>query len=429
MPADKKKPAKKAAASRSGSTARRTAAAKTTARKTVARKTTTERKATTARKTTTRKPAAKPRTTRPAAEPVQPEVPSFETDELDQTAGASGVGPFVVGSSAQTSDAGAQDAAAVAVADATRPGATIAGDEASPLPERYPEDIPIMIVSAILAASTFLPWYRLKTLVPPAPTATGFATGTWGPMILLLGLASLAIAVLRRAKVRVGLPIADSHFHEFVGWIAIVGAVIKLRALPQDASGAMERSWGVFVAIGAAFILAFLAGRMSGSAPFTTIPGWFRGRAGKLGVAMLVVVAGASAALGVTLNQGPADLKPGSANPGNVLQGKFPACSRGFPRVDDAKPLQGFEGAGSAGCVFTYTSEKTSDQILTFYKSELTKAGYRYEELTSRGDAAGIALRLTAPTCGQMAIQPAAQGGKGVTVIIAFGGPCPSTSP
>lgn len=422
MPADKKKPAKKAAASRTGSTTRRTTAAKAPARKTAARKTV-------ARKTTTRKPAAKPRTTRRVAEPVQPEVPSFETDELNESAGASGVGPFVVGSSAQTSEGDTQNMAAVAVADAVQPGATPDGDETPPLPERYPEDIPIMVVSAILAASTFLPWYRLKTLVPPAPTATGFATGTWGPMILFLGLASLAIAVLRRAKVRVGLPIADSHFHEFVGWIAIVGAVIKLRALPQDASGVMERSWGVFVAIGAAFILAFLSGRMSGSAPFTTIPGWFRGRAGKLGVAMLVVVAGASAALGVTLNQGPADLKPGSAKPSNVLQGKFPACSRGFPRVDDAKPLQGFEGAGSAGCVFTYTSEKTSDQILTFYKSELTKAGYRYEELASRGDAAGIALKLTAPTCGQMAIQPAAQGGKGVTVIIAFGGPCPSTSP
>lgn len=417
MPADKKKPAKKAA-SRSGSTARKTTARKTTAGKTTAKPA--------ARKTSTRKAPAKPRAPRREAEPQQAEVPAAETDELDETATMPAAGgPFVVGLPA---GADAAETAAIVTGDAmsAEPGAApVPGQEEPPLPERYPEDIPIMVVSAILAASTFLPWYRLKTLVPSPPTATGFETGTWGPMIFFLGLASLLVGVLRRAKVRVGLPIADSHFHEFVGWIAIVGAVIKLRALPVDASGAMERSWGVFVAIGAAFVLAFLAGRMSGSAPFTTIPGWFRGRAGTLGLAMLAIVVAASAALGVTLNQGPKDLNPvAQGGSTNVLEGKFPACSKGFPRVDDAKPLQGFEGQGQ-GCVFTYTSAKTTDDILTFYKSELTKAGYRYEELASRGDAAGIALRLTAPSCGSMAIQPA-QDGKGVTVIVAFGGPCPS---
>src|SRR5439155_16474868 len=96
--------------------------------------------------------------------------------------------------------------------------------------ESYGTDIPVAIMSALLAASAFLPWYK-----GPAGyriTSTGWGSGTWGPLIFFLGVGSLALVVLRRLGVTVSLPVEESLFHEGAGWVALVGAVIKSRFRP-----------------------------------------------------------------------------------------------------------------------------------------------------------------------------------------------------
>lgn len=433
MPA-KKKPAKKTAATRAPAkaAARKTAAKKTTARKAAAAKP--------ARRATARKPATrrKPANTKQGPETEVQDFEMFDEDAPVATRRASG--PVVIGAAGDVPAASSSASETVAIADSAT-GETIAvtedGADWESRPERYPEDIPVMVVSAILAASVFLPWYKLSSAFRQTTvTASGWETGTWGPMIFFLGVASLVIAGLRRAGVRVGLPVADSHLHEGIGWAAIIGAVIKLRAVPKEQGIQMGWNWGIIVAIVAAFALAFLAGRMSGSMTFTTIPGWFRGKAGKIGLAVLLLSIAGSAAFGITQNVSPYALATGRPSqdagngglPSNVLRDQFPNCAEGFPRPDDAKPREGVEQKGQSPCVFTYATEMTPDELLEFYSTELKKEGWTFTPIPSRGEGVGHAMTFSAPKCGSMSMQRA-QGASDSNVIVAVGGPCPTARP
>lgn len=430
MPEKRKKPAKTTAKK---TAAKRTPAARTTAAGTGARTTATGRasaakSAAKPRKTAARKPV--PRRKPAAAEPA--DVQDLETFD-EQAPAVAGSGPVVIGAASAAADSTTDSTIGSAI------GGTVAATDAvpdeTPLPERYPEDIAIIVVSAILAGSVFLPWYKLSSAFRQSTvTASGWETGTWGPMILFLGLASLVVAGLRRANVRVGLPVADSHLHEGIGWAAIIGAVIKLRAVPKEQGIQMGWNWGIIVAIVAAFVLAFLAGRMSGSMPFTTIPGWFKGRAGKIGLAVLVLAVAGSAAFGVTQNISPYSLATDGGDGGDgglgnsVLRDQFPKCAEGFPRPADAKPREGVEQRGQISCVFTYATAMTPDELLKFYETELKKAGYTFTPIPSRGEGVGHAMTFTAPKCGSMSLQRA-QGASESNVIVAVGGPCPTARP
>lgn len=116
------------------------------------------------------------------------------------------------------------------------------------------------------------------------------------------------------------------------------------------------------------------------------------------------------------------DAPPPGQRTNLVAPGTFPACAQRFPRVPDAQPIHGFD---DRQCVFTYTSKMAADDVFDFYESALPAGGYRFDRLASPGGGAGIALRLTHPECGSMAIRPASDGSQ-TTVIVAFGGPCPS---
>ncbi|HVL89230.1 MAG TPA: hypothetical protein VM841_03235 [Actinomycetota bacterium] len=443
MPEDKKKPAKKAAAKRA--TARKTTARKTGASKGASGRGASARSKAPAKPATRKTPARKPAPGRKpaAAEESELEQSSVDRDEDDAPLEQRTSAPIVIGAGASRpgEPVVAASSETVAIADAATGEAVAVTDQAPdepPVPERYPEDIPVMVVSALLAVSVFLPWYKLTSAFRQTTvTASGWETGTWGPMIFFLGLASLAIAVFRRAGVRVGLPVADSHLHEGIGWAAIIGAVIKLRAVPKEQGIQMGWNWGIIVAIVAAFALAFLAGRMSGSMTFTTIPGWFRGRAGKIGLAVLLLAIAGSALFGITQNVSPYALATGRPTTdgggdggvaSNVLRDEFPKCAEGFPRPADAKPREGVEQKGQSPCVFTFSTAETPDELLKFYTSELKKDGWSVQALPSRGEGIGHAMTFSSPKCGSMSMQRA-QGASESNVIVAVGGPCPTFQP
>lgn len=319
-----------------------------------------------------------------------------------------------------------------------------AGEGATPLdapsrPERYREDVPIMVASAALAASPFLPWYKMKVFGNSTAYASGWETGTWGPMIAFLGALSLAVAVLRRLRVGVGLPFPDATIHEGAGWLAIVGAVIKFRAAPAAGAFRMSWHWPIFVAVAAAFALAFLAGRMSSTAPFVSIPGWFRGKAGAIGLATIALAVGGAGAFGsindidvqqVALGRPPtADGKSPLKAPPNILRGEFPDCAKDFPKPSGAKPREAVTTSDTnPTCVFTFTSTQSPDALLAFYKAELPKAGITFVELEGRTNLGGHALQLLKPKCGAMSMSKQ-QGAKETTVVVTYGGACPPPPP
>jgi len=287
----------------------------------------------------------------------------------------------------------------------TRPVSSRGGD-------RYATDFPILIVSAMLAGSTFLPWYK-----GPAGfgiKATGWASGTWGPIVAFLALGSFALIALRRLGVRVGLPVEESLLHEAAGWISLVGAVLmsRLRPGPQDL---LSTAYGAWIAIGAGAVLIVLAGRMSPHAPLHVRPGWQKGRAGLIGVIVIGIVVAGSAVFGVTNNPnlqatgGVADPLTGS------VRGKIPECAKGFPLPQGMKPQYGF-GTGPT-CQLVMTSTKSPTVLIGEFRTLLTSKNWKFTEDRQPG-----VFMITKPRCGTLVVVPA---NTGSTAAVGFS-PCAS---
>ena len=269
--------------------------------------------------------------------------------------------------------------------------------------ESFATDIPIVLVSAALAAATFLPWYK-----GPAGfgiSATGWGSGTWGPLIFFLAVGSIVLVALRRFGVNVSLPIEESLFHEGAGWIALVGSVIKSRFRPGPAD-LLSTAYGAWIAIGVSAVLIILAGRMSPHAPLVVRPGWHKARAGIIGVIVLGLVVAGSAVFGATNK---AALTP-SSSPGDAfagtVRGRLPDCAKGFELPAGVKPEYGF-GTGGV-CQAQLTSTKSSADLTTDFRALLKKNKYVFTELT--GAPGSTVFTITKPRCATLAVVPAETG-------------------
>jgi hypothetical protein len=276
--------------------------------------------------------------------------------------------------------------------------------------DHYATDIPVLIVAAFLAGSTLLDWY--KALPGYGINVSGWQSGTWGPIITFLALGSVFLIALRRLGVQVSLPVDESLLHEGIGWVSLVGTVIKSRIRP-GVPGLLSTSYGVYVGMGAAVLLVVLAGRMSPHAPFVVRPGWHRAKAGVAGIAIIAVVVAGSAVFG-TINS--ADLQP-KGNVGDLLagtvRGRIPDCAKGFPLTEGLKPQYGF-GTGTA-CQVVLSSTKTPAAVAAEFRTLLRSKNYVFTEIT--GAPGSIILSITKPRCATLAVVP---GETGTTVAVAL---------
>jgi hypothetical protein len=274
--------------------------------------------------------------------------------------------------------------------------------------ETFVTDIPIGLVAAALAGATFLPWYKGPSGF--GISASGWASGTWGPLILFLAVGSVLLVALRRIGISVSLPIEESLYHEGAGWIALVGAVVKSRARPGP-EGLLSTSFGAWIAIGLAAVLIILAGRMSPHAPLVVRPGWHKARAGIIGIVIIAVVVAGSAVFGATnkastTTAGP-DLLAGT------VQGRLPDCAEKFPLPPGVKPDYGF-GTGAV-CQAQLSSTKSSAALTKEFRALLTKEKYTFTELT--GAPGSTVFTITKPRCTTLAVVPSESGS---LVAIAF---------
>ena len=275
--------------------------------------------------------------------------------------------------------------------------------------DHYATDVPLAVVAALLAASTFLPWYRGPSGFDVS--VTGWASGSWGPLVLFLAAGSLALVALRRFGVKVSLPVEESLLHEGAGWLALVAAVVKSRFRPGPANF-LGASYGVWVAIGAAALLIILAGRMSPHAPLVLRPGWMRGKAGVVGMVVLGVMVAGSAVFGVTNKpsltaEGGPDVFPGT------VRGRLPDCAKGFPVPRDVKPELGF-GTGST-CQAQLTSSRSPTELAVAFRELLKSNRYTFTEVA--GAPGSTVFTITKPRCATLAVVP---GETGSVAAVAF---------
>lgn len=299
-------------------------------------------------------------------------------------------------------------------------------------PERPLDEGLIGIAAAALAFSTFLPWYSRGF----GAGVSGYASGTWGPIIFFLAVAAVAIVGLRLARASVSFPLGSPLILEGIGWVAVVGMLIKRWVEP----GGLSPSGGQWVALGAAFGVALLAGRVSKDTPIVFLPGWYRGGAGRLGALLLTAALGAGIWQGLTNSAQEAlfgGAVPGpTGGPPNQVQG-LPGCAKdvSFPVPKGVVAKTGFETEGTLqNCTITLESSVSLVKTYARYRAALKGAGWRFDvpptPAQQTGQQTTRILTLTEPQCGALSMgrQPATStGGKGAggtVFVVAYFAPC-----
>jgi hypothetical protein len=319
---------------------------------------------------------------------------------------------------------------AIAIAGVT-PATLVTEEAPAPVPEeelaRRVEDWAMLALALLLAASTFLPWY---TLPSPKISLTGWASGTWASLIFFLGAGAAVLVTLRRFGVRIALPFPESIVLEAFGWVATLAGILKARVRPTAGEFGVKFGVGpgVWVAIGAALALALLAGRVSGKSPFVAVPGWYRGRAGKVGAAILLVIAAGSAAFGFTNSYKARSIQagagPGTPGAPTVVRNRIPDCARGFPIPSGVKPYTGSGGATTQPCVAIFQTTLKAAAVVSAFKQSLTAAHYAYT--VSPGNRGATTFRLTSPRCGQLNIVAPQSGPVFVSLVLSACSGAPS---
>ena len=282
--------------------------------------------------------------------------------------------------------------------------------------DTYAEDIPLAIVSAALAVSTFLPWYEGQSGIDASVSA--WSSGTWGPIMFFLGVGSFALVLLRRLGVLLSLPFEEALLHEVAGWVALAGGVIKSRYRPGP-EGLLGISWGLWLGLVSAFVLAFLAGRMAPQAPLVRRPRWYRERGGALAAVVLLVVIAGSAVFGSINKTPPISFTPTPSGdlPG-LVRGRLPDCASGFPVPSIVRPVQGVEQP----CQAHLQSDRPAPEVVAALRQSLQSAGWT----AIVGETGGTTtLNITSPRCATAAVVGADQGS---VAVVAFG-ICASSTP
>lgn len=298
-------------------------------------------------------------------------------------------------------------------------GAPAAATQDQPTgPAVYSQDLAVAALGLFLAIATFFPWYSRLGL-----RASGWASGTWGPLVFFLGLGVAALVGLRRVGVKVSLPVEEPLVLESAGWLAAFGVALKAVRPPTLALVKMGPAWGVWLSLAAAVGLAFLAGRMSPHAPLVWIPGWYRGSAGRAGALVLVGVLAGGLAFGLANDAAPTGSAGGG--PGSALEpvrGKVPDCAKNLPIVKGLRPTIGYESSSgqTAICVAQLAGDKSVRTFGAEYRKALRRADWTFT--TSQQTKALVLYQLTKPKCGSVLVarDPTTKGSN-VTLTL---GPC-----
>ena len=113
------------------------------------------------------------------------------------------------------------------------------------------------ISGLVLALSAFTGWYAGSG---PGPTIAviGWHTGTLGKLVFLIGLAVIALAVLREVGIQLPASVPESLVVIVLGSIATVFVLIRLISIP-DRFFPYERGIGIWISLFAA-IAVIVAG-------------------------------------------------------------------------------------------------------------------------------------------------------------------------
>lgn len=310
-------------------------------------------------------------------------------------------------------------------------------------PPRTWEELAAAGLAAVLAILVLVPWYSASG---GSLGVSGWASGTWGPIIFFLALAAVGVVVIRRLNAPIRFPVESGLVIEGIAWVSIIALFIKrfLRVKVGATGFALGVTRGQTIALFTAVALALVAGRMSSNAPIMVRPGWFRDRAGKTGVAILGIALIFGLVFGFTNSAFPGQSKTqtGAVN-SNVRQvSGMPQCAKDlkFPVPAGVTATSGYDIKGSPTCVVTFsTSTLTLNQMYSRFVSALRARHWGVSSAPALQTTR--VLSLTKPKCGQMTFiegqssattgkaGPSPKAAKKVRTATVWVGPCASPAP
>jgi hypothetical protein len=267
------------------------------------------------------------------------------------------------------------------------PGELGPGEVAAEIPpdvveiERPGVEIAVGALCAALAASVFLPWYKLG-----AAGISGWSSGAWAPVVFGLGLLGVATVVLRRLRIAVAFPLEHSLVLEGIGWVSVILMLVKRFWAPRIAGAELQNDYGMIASLVIGLAVALVGGMVSRGAPLVLRPGWFASSAGKLGAALLVAAVALGGAFGVVNDVGFGSPGPGSSpfgqNPQATFEPGFPACmgERGAP--EPPKGITATQGIDQGDtptsvCLASMTTKLPAKVALARYRRALKNAHWQ----------------------------------------------------
>ena len=105
------------------------------------------------------------------------------------------------------------------------------------------------VAGLILMLSSFMSWYAGKSIEGPTLAVIGWHTGTIGKLVFFIGLALIALAILREAGVELPPAVPESLVTIALCALATVLVLVRLILIPDTFAGTSGRAIGIWIAL------------------------------------------------------------------------------------------------------------------------------------------------------------------------------------
>ncbi len=108
------------------------------------------------------------------------------------------------------------------------------------------------VAGLILALSSFMGWYAGSSVEGPNLAVIGWHTGVLGKLVFFIGLAVVALAVLRELGIELPPSVPESLVVVALGALATIFVLIRLISIPDTFAGTSGRGMGIWISFLAA---------------------------------------------------------------------------------------------------------------------------------------------------------------------------------
>lgn len=105
------------------------------------------------------------------------------------------------------------------------------------------------VAGLVLAMSSFMGWYSGSSAEGPIISVLGWNTGTLGKLVFVIGVAIVALALLRELGVEMPSNLPESMIVVALGTTGAVLVLIRVISIPDEFAGTANRGVGLWVAL------------------------------------------------------------------------------------------------------------------------------------------------------------------------------------